>query len=181
MNESQLLAETAFSLAKALKIDKIIVRADNERHIRLLERLRGSERIVWVTRDSGSVPGMDPHRDVVVPLPDADLTPRSRLNLALFLAVLNGHVELDERLLTISEEESHRLEMLHITTAGRHLPKFQKHEIQFVATRDLARTIRIALRFSAEGREGHSIGTTFVIGELEEMAPYLRQLVLNPF
>jgi hypothetical protein len=38
----------------------------------------------------------------------------------------------------------------------------------------------IAIQLAAEGRERHPIGTIFVLGDPQELAPYLRQLVLNP-
>ena len=40
--------------------------------------------------------------------------------------------------------------------------------------------INIALRFAAEGREGKPIGTIFVTAPLEQISPYLRQLIHNP-
>ena len=48
------------------------------------------------------------------------------------------------------------------------------------ALQTLARILDLALRFSAEGREGRSIGTLFVLGPPERMGRHLRQLILNP-
>ena len=45
---------------------------------------------------------------------------------------------------------------------------------------EFVRLLAIALRLSAEGREGRPIGTTFVLGPTRKLAPYIRQLVLNP-
>jgi diadenylate cyclase len=39
---------------------------------------------------------------------------------------------------------------------------------------------RLPWRFTREGREGLSIGTTFVLGDRTTLMPYLRQLILNP-
>lgn len=41
--------------------------------------------------------------------------------------------------------------------------------------------ITIAQEISAEGREGKHIGTTFIIGNEEELKPYTRQIIINPF
>jgi diadenylate cyclase len=49
-----------------------------------------------------------------------------------------------------------------------------------VVSNELARLIAIALRLSGEGREGRPVGTVFVLGQSDKLAPYLRQLVLNP-
>jgi DNA integrity scanning protein DisA with diadenylate cyclase activity len=44
----------------------------------------------------------------------------------------------------------------------------------------LARLLEIALQLARQGREGSSIGTIFVLGNRDELSPYLRQLILNP-
>ncbi len=41
--------------------------------------------------------------------------------------------------------------------------------------------IDIAKEIGIEGREGKKVGTLFVIGDYEEVKPYCRQLIMNPF
>ncbi len=41
--------------------------------------------------------------------------------------------------------------------------------------------LKIALEISSEGREGHAIGTAFIVGDAENVMAKSRQLVLNPF
>jgi len=41
--------------------------------------------------------------------------------------------------------------------------------------------LRIAMEISMEGREGHAIGTAFLIGDSANVMARSRQLVLNPF
>src|SRR3989338_1128687 len=41
--------------------------------------------------------------------------------------------------------------------------------------------VNIALELAKEGREGKKIGTAFVIANLDEIKPYLKQLIFNPF
>jgi DNA integrity scanning protein DisA with diadenylate cyclase activity len=48
------------------------------------------------------------------------------------------------------------------------------------ATQVFVRTLDVTARFAAEGREGRPIGTIFVVGNIEELQPHLRQLILNP-
>lgn len=45
----------------------------------------------------------------------------------------------------------------------------------------LEKIIEIAEEIRKEGREGKMIGALFVIGDEEELNPYLSQLILNPF
>lgn len=41
--------------------------------------------------------------------------------------------------------------------------------------------INIALELNKEGREGRKVGTAFIIGNLDELKPYINQMILNPF
>ncbi len=41
--------------------------------------------------------------------------------------------------------------------------------------------INIALEIAKEGREGKKVGTAFIITALEDIKPYLKQLIFNPF
>ncbi|MBR6388868.1 MAG: PTS sugar transporter subunit IIA [Opitutales bacterium] len=43
------------------------------------------------------------------------------------------------------------------------------------------RVIDIATELAVEGREGKPVGSLFIIGDIEHLRPYLKQLVLNPF
>ena len=60
------------------------------------------------------------------------------------------------------------------------LPWLKKLEPTYAAGCHLGRLLTIAVRFVSEGREGKPIGAIFVQGEPDRLAPYLRQLVLNP-
>jgi DNA integrity scanning protein DisA with diadenylate cyclase activity len=109
----------------------------------------------------------------------------SQLKIGLMLAVMNEYVGLDERVLCLSGVAgSERLDTLLIANPRRDFPWFGQRRAgeihNVVATRELARIIDIALRLAAEGREGRPIGTIFVLGEIDQLSPYLRQLVLNP-
>ena len=48
--EARRLVETGFELAQSLGIRSLLVQADEFRDVRLIEKLRGSQRIVWLSR-----------------------------------------------------------------------------------------------------------------------------------
>ncbi len=41
--------------------------------------------------------------------------------------------------------------------------------------------LRIALELANQGREGKSVGALFVLGDIENIKPYLKQMIFNPF
>jgi diadenylate cyclase len=179
--ETRALVKSAFSLARALGIKRLVVQADEISDMRLIETLRDDERIIWVARERKQLPVSDPSKDIVLAMPDAALNRFSQLNLALFLAVLNRHLGPDERVLGLSGVTgSQRLDTLVIAKPARDYPWLRHHKGEMAVTRHLARLLEIALRFAREGREGSSIGALFVLGDRSMLSSHLRQLILNP-
>jgi hypothetical protein len=179
--ETRELVKSAFGLARSLGIKKLVVQADEISDMHLVEALRNDERVIWVIREPKQLPASDPSRDIVLAMPDAALNRLSQLNLALFLAVLNRHIGLDERVLGLSGVTgSQRLDTLVIAKPARDYPWLRHHKREITVTRHLARLLEIALHFAREGREGAPIGAIFVLGNCNALSPHLRQLILNP-
>jgi diadenylate cyclase len=179
--ETRELVKSAFGLARSLGIKRLVVQADEISDLRLVENLRDGERVIWVARERKQIPVSDPSKDIVVALPDAALNRLGQLNLALFLAALNGHLKPEERVLGISGVTgSQRLDTLVIARPMRDYPWLRHHKSETVVTRHLARLLEIALHFAREGREGSPIGAIFVLGSRRGLFPHLRQLILNP-
>jgi DNA integrity scanning protein DisA with diadenylate cyclase activity len=183
--ESKRLVESAFDLARSLGITSLLVQADELRDIRFVEKLREKELVVWLTRSDTDLPFADRRKNKVVTIPDVALTRMSQLKIGLLLAILNEHVQLDESILCLSGVAgSGRLDTMLIANPQRDFPWFRRRNVEeaqeSIATRELVRVIDVAMRLAREGREGRPLGTIFVLGELEELGPYLRQLVLNP-
>ncbi len=183
--ESRALVEFAFGLARKLAISKLLVQADELVDVRIVERLREKEAIIWLARKTKIVEKARRGHDIVIEIPETGLTRMSQLNIGLFRAFLGKRISADERVVCLSGvAESNRLDTLVIANPSRDFPWYRKQDMErigsAVASRDFGRVLDIALRFATEGREGKPIGTAFVLGDPDDLAPYLRQLILNP-
>ena len=184
ITESEALVFHAFDLARSLGISPLLVQVDEPRDIRVIEAVRQAESVVWLVRNPKLT--LEPRRvDGLIRIPDTGLTRFSQLSIAIFRAVLEEIIDLDESVVCLSGiAGSQRLDTLLITNPRRDFPWFRKRDLAatktVVASREFGRIVEIALRLSSEGREGKPIGTTFVLGDMEELEPHLRQLVLNP-
>jgi diadenylate cyclase len=179
--ETRELVKSAFRLARSLGIKSLVVQADEISDMRLVAQLRDDERVIWVTRDRTQMPIAEPSKDVVLPMPEVALNRLHQFHLAVFLATLNRHLGPHEKVLGLSGVAgSQRLDTLLIAKPARDFPWLQQHKSARAVTRHFAKLLEIALRFAREGREGVAIGTTFVLGDRTTLAPYLRQLMLNP-
>jgi len=180
-----MLVHSAFDVARSLNISTLVVQADELQDIRSVSRLRESERVIWLTRREKLSDLAEGSNDVVLHLPETKLTRMSQLKVGLLLSVMNKHVGFDETVICLSGVAgSERLDTLLIANARRDFPWFRQRNVaemrSVFATREVGRLIEIALRLAAEGREGKPIGTTFVLGDEEQLEPHVRQLVLNP-
>jgi hypothetical protein len=183
--ESQALVRSAFQLARELGIATLVVQADERRGVQDVDRIRTTERIVWLTRDERAAPLTKRAADAVIRLPESTLTRLSQLKIGMLEATMSGAVGPDERVVCLSGVAgSARLDTLLLANPQRDLPWPDRHHLERMRRlgghRHVARLLDIALRLAAEGREGRSVGTIFVLGDGEALAPHLRQLVLNP-
>ena len=184
ISESRALVHHAFGLARSLGISKILVQVEEAGDFRAIENVRDSENVLWLVRDPELTFELR-RGDAHIVIPDTGLTRFSQLNIALFRAVVEERIALDESVVCLTGVAgSKRLDALVIANPRRDFPWFRKRDLAatkaVVGSREFGRIIDIALRLSSEGREGKAIGSAFVLGDPEELLPHLRQLILNP-
>lgn len=73
--ETPELVKFAIGLARSPGINTSVVQADEVSDMRLVDKLRDEERVIWVARERKQIPVSDPSKDVVVTMPDAALKP----------------------------------------------------------------------------------------------------------
>lgn len=81
---------------------------------------------------------------------------------------------------SLSEEFPLGMIVLEVSRVLYRIAKFRLAE-HMEEEKVLEKLINISEEIQIEGREGKNIGTLFVIGNPEEIQPYTKQLILNPF
>jgi DNA integrity scanning protein DisA with diadenylate cyclase activity len=186
VSESHVLVSSAFDLARSLGIPNMLVLADLLTDRRAVERARKDEVVIWLThggddKDYSEIPKDDPR----ISLPPTALDRLDQVKLGLTLAVLQRRVAVDASVVCLTGVAgSKRLDMLVIINPSRDFPWFRDHKIAELdikrLSREFVRLLEIAIRLATEGREGKPIGSTFVLGDAEEIEPHTRPLILNP-
>jgi DNA integrity scanning protein DisA with diadenylate cyclase activity len=186
LSESHVLVTSAFHLARSLGIPNMLVLADLLTDRRAVEQAREDEVVIWLTRgeDREQYPEIPKH-DPSIALPPTALDRLDQVRLGLTLAVLQRHVAVDASVVCLTGVAgSKRLDMLAIINPSRDFPWFRDRKTATLdvklLSREIVRLLEIAIRLATEGREGKSIGTTFVLCDTEEVEPLTRQLIFNP-
>ena len=183
--ESCLLIKHAHQIASDLGGAKLLIKIETFIFWREFESIFNLEQIIWLTSAGNEEFVSSPLGKNTIHLPQSSLTRMSQIRLGLFLAFLKNNISFEEKIICLSGESGFdELDTMYITDSSREFPWLTKVDIEEshmgIATREFASIIDIVLRFAEEGREGNSIGTIFVLGDVQELQPYLRQLVLNP-
>jgi diadenylate cyclase len=183
--ESRILVAQAFALVRALGIEKVLVHANAAPDVRAVRREAAGTKIIWIEDRTDRRDDHEFDGDPVIMVPTVRLTRMSQVHMALLLAVMSEHVAVDETVLCLSGiAGSDRLDTMVLANAKRDDPWYQHARATLsrnrLVTRGFARTLEVALRFAAEGREGRPIGTILAVGDVEKITPYVRQLILNP-
>ncbi len=174
------MIEHAFSIGKALKIDRFLLEARTIKDVSQIP-LEYRDKVILVssTADLGS--GLQ--RLKTLQLPTAHLSRITLVRMSVFLAILKGYLSREQRAICLSgSRRSTLLDTLLIVNPSLEFPWLRKNTLTPIRrVADLSvfqRLLEIALHFAKEGREGKPIGTIFVLGEAPE--EHLMQLVLNP-
>ena len=185
--EARLLIQSAFDLAHELGLRTVIIQADEMSDVRLIQKMNVTKRLIWLVRgEEFKQPEYSKVEQRLLPIPDTSLSRMSQVKIGVFLAIFNGFIDPDESVLCVcGVAGSERLDTVMISNPKRDFPWLKQVTLSgrepLLATKEFARLVDIALLIAAEGREGHPIGTTFVLGSRAELRKHLRQLVLNPF
>lgn len=183
--ETKILVSLGFELARRLEIKRVLVFAELLSDRRLVEKHRDTESILWVTYDKDAFVADLSEEDACVEIPSNPVGRMDQIDLAVIIAVMEGSIEVDESMVClIGVAGSKRLDNMLIVNPKRDFDWFSKRSISkgdtLPISQEFARLIEIALKFASEGREGKPIGTVFVLGDLEELEPISRPLILNP-
>lgn len=177
--------EHAFSLARSLDVQTVVILVEALKEPGLIKRWRQEERVIWLTSSPDGRPEAYKAGDEVFRIPDSRLTRLNQMKIGLFQATLDGTIGLAEDVLCLAGlPGAGLLDTMMLTRPKREFSWLSEDGLErtgaLVSPTEFARLLELCLRFAEEGREGKPLGATFVLGDLDQLEPYTRQLILNP-
>lgn len=187
MEKNKAIFEAAISLIKKNKIATLLVDIDALKSIPKDIKLPEKLRLIFVTRSKEIFEELEEMKEKYkILLPEANMTQVSEISTALVLAVVNGLIESkQEQIMCLfgnrskKEEENEpngvdhfaRLDIIKIFEPKVLTPITDALSIKSEKIRPevLQKTIKLAIAFASEGKEGHPFGAIFVIGDTKKV------------
>src|SRR5262249_17839047 len=157
----------------------------------VLEEL-GSCRLLVAAEDGGLTDRLKAHPDLTVLDIDPGPTPtQERMSLALLEAVRSDKLRQGADVIAlyngieVGQDKPEQVDSLSVIHLGQHLERLSAQDLRNLDTQVPLETLRavvdLALEIGREGREGHPVGTMFVVGDTRKVLTMTRPMNFNPF
>ena len=153
-------------------------------------RSRDKKRFVLITQSEETLKTLEPLRKevkAILKLPVVRLTRIGQVKLSLIMGVAEGIIKSSDKVVCVTGLPVHGiLDSLMIIDLKKEAEVFTAMGISMdlfkkVKPEVLEAVLNIALELASEGREGRTVGTTFVIGDNDKVMKLSRPLIMNPF
>ncbi|MHC4780018.1 MAG: DNA integrity scanning protein DisA nucleotide-binding domain protein [Planctomycetota bacterium] len=146
---------------------------------------KGKVKVVFVTRKEDTYAQCKEKGAAVLSVPDVPLTRMGQIKMAVLVGFARNLFHLGDRLLCLSGvSESAVIDTMFYLEVGREFEFFATDGGELLPALNpdvFERLMTVASSLAQEGREGRPVGTTFVLGEAEELTPFTEQMIFNPF
>lgn len=183
---SAVILEKAMELGRSIPDSRIVLHADALGDASYIEDLSRGRGIMVVAAEGTrfSRDFLDQEEPVLMPFRGVKRSAHVQLTLLYLLG--KGLVGRDDLVVNVyGKPGSGFLDSLRLTHLARELDlPLAQGAGDFPRQVELpvfARVLQLASELSLEGREGKPVGTLFVLGDEEGIAPYIRQMIANPF
>jgi len=119
-------------------------------------------------------------------LPSANLSRIGQITVSIIMAVSGKIISPKDRIVFLSGASTKEaLDVLAVIDVGKQFSLLASPEMaDFSDEVDHSvfdQLMRIAIDIANEGREGHPVGTIFVLGDTREVLKHVEQMIINPF
>jgi diadenylate cyclase len=186
------LLKAARQLVQTLPADAVLLLAESDLNWdTVLHHLDGC-RLLVAAENGPLTARLRNHSDLTVLDIDSGPTPtQERMSLALLEAVRSDKLRQGADVVALyngidtGEDGGEPLDTLSIIHLGEHLERLSASDLRQLDTQVPLETLRavvdLAVEIGREGREGHPVGTMFVVGDTRKVLTMARPMNFNPF
>jgi DNA integrity scanning protein DisA with diadenylate cyclase activity len=183
---SRLVLEKAFEISKSIKAKALFLYVDICPDFKLIDRAKESFNIYLVARTEKMYKQVENLVDKVLLVPNIPLTRMGQIKVAVMIAISQNLLSTGDLVVCLSGVPNFGIiDTLVVMEVGKESEVITSEQIidftKDVDQKVFEELVYIAIEIANEGREGRPVGTTFVLGDSENVLKYSQQMVLNPF
>jgi len=179
----------AVSIAHEVGAETLLVYANALRQLSHLYLLNWDKHVILATHKTWQAPEDVPvakPRFTLVRIPAVNLTRMGQIRMALLFSLSRALLKEGDLVVCLAGPTgSDTLDTIVTIDVAKQFARFfpsgQRDRRGGVEPEVLERVVALACSLAIEGREGRPLGTIFIVGDTKNVAPYTRQLVINPF
>lgn len=118
-----------------------------------------------------------------ITVPNINFTRTNKLKVAIVMALAVNILSKDSRLIALTGINNID-SMIYLEIEKEKEVLLFRENIDFgeiIRPEVFEKILRIALELANQGREGKSVGALFVLGDIDNIKPYIKQMIFNPF
>ncbi|MHC4597396.1 MAG: DNA integrity scanning protein DisA nucleotide-binding domain protein [Planctomycetota bacterium] len=180
--------DLGLDLSRRLPTDGLVLNADVFPSTAALSAFldrKGKTKVVFITRQEETYTRCQKKGAKVLTVPDVRLTRMGQIKMAVLVGFARNLFHIGDRLVCLSGmSESAVIDTVFFLEVGKEFELLVTDEGELHPTLNpdvFERVMTVASSLAQEGREGRPVGTTFVLGDLEEVIPFSEQMIFNPF
>ncbi len=180
---NRLMLRSALKVARGAKCNSMMVFGDTFLGGIDLPNHEGVKTVLVTQKEThGIYTGVD----AFIPVRSVSNNRLSQLRSAIIVGLTRGIFKSTERICCVGGiPSSNQFDTVVVIDVEREFQSmFARHKDMMppaVKPEVLERLLTIVTELSVEGREGHPVGCLFVLGDIKEIKPFTRPLILNPF
>lgn len=190
--QTRALLQTAAFLVTTLPADAVLLLTEKDLEWGAVRTLLGSSKLLVATARRRLLPELQAEPDLTVLEFDPGPTPSEEwLNLALLEAVRSDRLQQSATVvalyngITTDDDRPEGIDSLSIIHLEHHLDRLTSADLRSLDTRVPLETLKavvdLAIEIGREGREGHKIGTMFIVGDTRKVVSLAQPMNYNPF
>lgn len=183
---SHRLIDCAREMAREAGARAILIYADACKNIERIKTESDGVDVILVTKDEDKLPKAFREAGKVIAIPDLNLTRAGQMKIAITKGIAGGLLKKGDKAVCITGiAKFGYLDSVTIIDVGREYEILAAEHIsdifEGICPEVFEAVLNIALELAAQGREGRSVGTIFIIGDHENVLRFSRQMIINPF
>lgn len=190
--QTLVLLASARQLLTALPAQAVLVITETEMDWPAVRELLGGCKLLVAAESRELQAQLTPLPGItLVPYDPADYTTSERLSLAVLGAIRSDLLQQGDDVIVLyngieaNPDVPEPIDSLSVIHLGEHLEQLRSRDLARLETQvpleTLQAVIKLALAIGREGREGHPVGTMFVVGDTRKVMRYCTPLNFNPF